>query len=659
MWCTRISVAAWALLPALGVAQDEADELMLFEEIPMVVGASKYEQRVSDAPASVTIITSEQIARYGWRDLSELLETVRGVYISNDRNYDYLGVRGTSPPGDYNARVLVMLDGFRMNDPAYDAAPVGPDLPLEMGDIDRVEIIRGPGSALYGTSAMLAVVNIITRRGRDLQTVRVGAGAGSFGSYDGQVSWGHRYPSDWEVYLSGSGGASAGQDLYYREFDRELRNFGVAEDDDASWDVNVLAKVGRGDVTATAIVGSSHKEIPTGPWDVLFDADGSFTRDEYVTTGVVYDHTGPTGRSAYVSTRVGAYHYVGEYQYNWGTASDPLPRPNVDDVLSPYWDNEGRAGLPLGGSHLLVLGIDSRWAPLQSQTNIDVLPRRTIEYLDARSSSGWVAVFAQEEWDVAPAVVLSGGVRVGATIGLAPVITPRIAAILRPTKTTTIKPLFGTAFRDPNIYERFYEEVRTQKVPDDLGREQILSTELVVEQRVAEVGELVLSAFENRMTGLVEQQIDPADGLLVFDNVGRIVVHGVEAGGALRTPRVLGRASYALTLAEDSDGVELANAPTHLIQALVSPAIVPDKVFVGLQLVAEDGRRTLSGSRTDPFARLDLTVTTRELIPHVELQGKMGNVLDTTYGYPGRTEHRQQTIEQDGRSVWVRAAVVF
>ncbi len=74
-------------------------ESLLFDEIPSVFGASKYEQKVTEAPASVTIITAEEIRRYGHRTLADVLRSARGFYTSNDRNFSYAGVRGFSRPG--------------------------------------------------------------------------------------------------------------------------------------------------------------------------------------------------------------------------------------------------------------------------------------------------------------------------------------------------------------------------------------------------------------------------------------------------------------------------------------------------------------------------------------------------------------------------------
>ena len=77
------------------------------------------------------------------------------------RNYSYLGVRGFARPGDYNTRVLLLINSHRVNDNVYDPAAIGADFGVDVAMFDRVEIIRGPASSLYGTSAFIAVVNVI------------------------------------------------------------------------------------------------------------------------------------------------------------------------------------------------------------------------------------------------------------------------------------------------------------------------------------------------------------------------------------------------------------------------------------------------------------------------------------------------------------------
>jgi outer membrane receptor for ferrienterochelin and colicins len=113
------------LAPSLGFdrcaaqAQSDQDVMTLnVEDLARVkvYSASRHEEEVRDAPASVSVITAEEIQRCGWRTLGDVLGSLRGFYTSYDRNYTYLGVRGFLRPGDYNSRILLLIDGHRLND---------------------------------------------------------------------------------------------------------------------------------------------------------------------------------------------------------------------------------------------------------------------------------------------------------------------------------------------------------------------------------------------------------------------------------------------------------------------------------------------------------------------------------------------------------------
>ena len=81
-----------------------------------VYSASKHMQSASDAPSSVTVITADEIQKYGYRTLADILESVRGFYITYDRDYSFVGVRGFGRLGDWNSRILLLIDGHRIND---------------------------------------------------------------------------------------------------------------------------------------------------------------------------------------------------------------------------------------------------------------------------------------------------------------------------------------------------------------------------------------------------------------------------------------------------------------------------------------------------------------------------------------------------------------
>lgn len=110
-----------------------------------IVGASKYEQKQSEVAAAVSVITRDEIKAFGWRTLAEALNSLPGVHTTYDRQYTYVGLRGLGLPGDYNTRLLVAVNGNRMNDAVYDAALVGDDFHLDLNLIERIEFIPGPG----------------------------------------------------------------------------------------------------------------------------------------------------------------------------------------------------------------------------------------------------------------------------------------------------------------------------------------------------------------------------------------------------------------------------------------------------------------------------------------------------------------------------------
>ncbi len=125
-------------------------------KVDTVYAASKYEQKTTEAPSSVSIITQDEIQRYGHRTLADVLQSVQGFHVSNDRNYAFLGARGISL-GDFNSRVLLLVDGHRVNNNLTDGAFIDTAFLLDVDLIDRVEIIRGPGT----TVAIEASTNLV------------------------------------------------------------------------------------------------------------------------------------------------------------------------------------------------------------------------------------------------------------------------------------------------------------------------------------------------------------------------------------------------------------------------------------------------------------------------------------------------------------------
>src|SRR6267154_1339454 len=166
--CTRLT--AQALKPA----EDLPLDALLNTRIST---AAKYEQRVTDVPASVTVITAEEIARNGWHTLAEALAFVPGVTLTYDRAYTYLGLRGVGLPGDYNNRFLILLNGEPMLDGVAGAIDIGTALGVDLSSLSRIEFVRGPGSVLYGSGAMFGVINLVLKSEQEASSVMVGGGS--------------------------------------------------------------------------------------------------------------------------------------------------------------------------------------------------------------------------------------------------------------------------------------------------------------------------------------------------------------------------------------------------------------------------------------------------------------------------------------------------
>ena len=158
---TRFLFLSGILICGQPVSAQDADNLY---DLPLeqlmnveVVSASRFKQKSTEAPSAVEVVTAEDIRSFGWRTLADALNAMRGLNVRNDRNYSFLGIRGFSRPGDYNMRVLIMVDGRRMNDAIFDNGYIAEEFMLDMNIIDHIEYIPGSGSSVYGSNAFLGV----------------------------------------------------------------------------------------------------------------------------------------------------------------------------------------------------------------------------------------------------------------------------------------------------------------------------------------------------------------------------------------------------------------------------------------------------------------------------------------------------------------------
>ena len=359
----------FAMLCAGSVAAQESHETDLgglsMEDltkmkVESVYGASKFLQKAADAPASITVVTAEEIQKHGYRTLADVLRSVRGFYVINDRNYSYVGVRGLSIPADYNARILFLLDGHRINDNIFDGAYVGTGFPVDVDLIERIEIIRGPNSSVYGTGAFVGVINVITKRGRDLNATELSTEAGSLNSYKGRVSYGGRFDNGLETLLSGSFYNSQGnRRLFFPEFDSPATNNGIAQNADANQSYSLFADVIYRDFNIHVLQASVTKHIPTASFGTVFNDSRTRTTDARGYIDIQYHHTFGSwetlGRASY-----DWYDYHGIYVYDYAGTGIPPYTENYDAANGAWWDFQGDASRVFFKRHKVTLGTEFR-----------------------------------------------------------------------------------------------------------------------------------------------------------------------------------------------------------------------------------------------------------------------------------------------------------
>ncbi len=606
--------------------------------------AAKYSQRVRDVAASVTIITADEIKGYGFRTLDQVLVTVPGFYVSNDRNYSYIGTRGFSRPTDYNNRLLLLVNGNQVNEGVFGGAPMGGELAIPLESLDRIEIIRGPGSALYGTGAMFAVINLITRTAETLDGGEAVAEAGSYGRLGLHGVMGHRFHNGVGLMLSGLVDRSDGQDLFFPEYQSPSTNNGIAHDLDWEKRAAFLGSLSLGDLRLHGRYGSRRKAIPTASYGMAFDTRGAETWDRYGYLELDYD------RQLNAHARISGRGYFNSYQYHGGF---PYDTTGGIDVVTDGTDNEIVGGelslkLDLASSNRLTLGSELR----ESVEGSYFSPRGTRDIIDLNVPFRLFSAYLQDEHDFGTRLSLLAGARFDALSIADNSLTPRAGLLFRPVESATLKLLYGESFRAPSVYE---SQADNGLIPNPkLRPERSRTLELVWQQQLSPRVVLSSSAFQYRMRRLIDLTIDTVSGLSQYRNVGTAKSAGFETGIDARLgPRLSGFASYTYQHTIDEDGNRLTNSPSHLVKFGVRARPV-DWLRGAIVSRYESSRITLQGSSTDPFVLLDLNVAVTRPLGHlqtVEVVGRINNLFDTKYATPGGTEHLQAAIQQDGRNL--------
>ena len=402
-----------------------------------ISSAAKYQQTISEAASSVTIITAEDIQRHGYRSLPDALAATRGFYLSYDRNYSFLGARGLQPAE--RLQQPHPRPGERQRDQRGDLRrrPRGHRLGVPMRSLERIEIVRGPGSALYGTGAIFAVVNLVTKTADAHPGVQGSVRAGSYGDRGGSLGYRGTVGRDVGLSLVGTWDGTDGHDVFFPEFNSPEQNNGVAHHMDWERRASLLGSVTHGGLTLHGRYSSRTKAIPTGAYGTDLAGEASKTRDDYGFLELKLDRQLDASRSLSARTYLNTNRYDGDYITDGVNAPDGSRYAALGTEAALQWD--------VASSNRLTIGGEARR---------DLRARYFVtSELDWSLPNTVLSAYVQDEHQITRSLSILAGLRHDAYQRSVDATSPRLALIYSPSLATTFKLLYGTAFRAPSAYE--------------------------------------------------------------------------------------------------------------------------------------------------------------------------------------------------------------
>jgi len=628
-----------------------------------VTAATRTTRLVEEAPASVSIITRQEIRAFGYTSVWDALSNTRGVYPTDDLTYRYLGFRGFGRPGDYGNRVLVTMDGHTTNDDQLGASYVAEDLITDLDDVEQIEVVRGPGSALYGTNAFFGVINVVTRDRASVPDPHLAVTAEGLRMVRGRAGSGLG-TADRGGWLSLAGFRGQGGAYYFEAWDTPQDGGGRSVNADGAWGGTFHGKAWANDVTFQVLFTARRKRIPTGAFDTVLADPRCTTNDVRSFAELRWEPF--LGEKARLYSRVYAdtYNYFGDYPYG--------PRYVASDRWSGAWAGvEPRlVTSPLPWLELTAGG-EARFHYQASLFSFDAVRGETDEYLDEKPTQQVYSGYVLAELSHRELFRASIGARYDyfTLEDTGGALSPRAALIWTPGQSDVLKLVAGTAFRAPSPYELFYnDDGFTQIRPESLDPERIYTGEIEYTHRFDEVTTLTGATYFNQIAHLVDTELTGIEGeegeLFRYANTEESTsTAGLEwelrrawRGG---TMLALNHSMQHTRVGSLLDGDEITNSPAQLIGLKAATPVVPGIAIVATRMRVESPRLTVYDTHTPWVLMWDVTLTGD--LPTAPVSYGLGvrNLLDWKSAHPGGFELRMPSVPQPGRTAYARVEVRF
>ncbi|MGF7174785.1 TonB-dependent receptor plug domain-containing protein [Azospirillum doebereinerae] len=614
-------VLGGAFLPVPVLAQEAARSTLLALP-PLSVTANRVATPAAETGSALTVITGEELERRQTRILSDALREVPGVAVNRTGpmgSLTQIRIRGSE-----GNQTLVIVDGIEMNDPSsgseYDFAN------LLAGDVERVEVLRGPQSALYGSDAVGGVVNIVTRRGKGPLAVKAAVEGGSFGTAAGRAS------------------LATGNDRY----DLSVSGQGVFSDG-----VSVADKR-RGnpekDGYRNGTLAGNFAVRPTGNSEI--GVVGRYTRfrtdsDDFVGgRGAVDSGTDTTGEQYFGRVQGKAAFFEGRWEHIVGLSYGNQQRDYRNSaklVTSRYEGRKTKAdyqtNLTLNtgpAEHVLTAAIEHEDEKAISKSSFANFDR----------SIGTTGLVGQYKLGLFDRLTLTGSVRHDDNDLFRDATTWRTtAAYLVEATDTKLRASYGTGVKNPTLFE-LYGYTATFRGNPNLKPEKGRGWDAGFDQPLWGKRASVDATWFNQR---IRDQIT-GTGTSAINLPGEARVRGAELGLSVEpVDGLLLRGSYTLTDGVDSSGNELVRRPKQLASLNVNYRFLDDRANANLGIVyngrtsdwAYDAFYNRQVVNLAPYTLVNLSGSYK-LTEQVDVFGRVENLFDRhyqevwTYGTPGR-----------------------
>lgn len=654
------ALALALLLAATAAGADSMDDLLKLpiDQLGQVSLATGRPQSLSDAPATATVITAYDIQAGTATTLEQILESVPGLHVSYSSLayspiYQFRGIASA-----YNSQVLVLVNGSPITSTSSgNRGILWGTYPLE--DVARIEIIRGPGSALYGADAFAGVINIITRQARDIDGTRYGVRTGSFGERDGWLLHGGTYGAVQAAFYLGLG-RSEGQDgVIEADAQTAFDQIYGTHASQAPGSVNLASKSldARTDLAWREWrlrAATQRRELETGaglgealdPWTSSVEYRSSF--DISYENPQWTDAWTVSAVAGFYNNRNKSVHPNSYYIFPPGAFGGSFPEGMLGDPA--HYERHGffrtSAGYAGFAQHLLRIGAGVQRDELYRATetkNFLLLPGLPPIYLGGVVDvTGTPFVYItphrrdvahallQDEWNFAPDWTLTAGIRHDDYSDFGGTTNPRFAMVWQARPDLSFKALYGSAFRAPTFSEQYNSNNPVSLGNPTLEPERIVTDELAATWEPSADLQTTLTVFHYRWRDQI--RLEPSGNTNVPQNSGNQTGKGAELEGIwdpASSLRLKGNYSYQHSV-DESTGQDAGLAPRHHahVQADWRPAATW-QVKGNLNYVA--GRERQPGDLRPAIAdytTVDLAVARQRVFGRGELQLSLLNAFD-------------------------------